>query len=160
MPFNDKSRAELGQASGGDSAGGISIGALANDPLDSEAVETFNQHAHEVKASAADGGWAISEEGMREYQKVCDAFLDRYEEMIEKAQYLGQRAKLGSSPYAYAVAEFNVTVAASDERSLLPNLQSMKDGYEQLQEALRLARSNYDENDTSMAQSLGRLMPE
>lgn len=158
MPFNDKSRAELDEGDSGDAGADVSFGAIA--PFDSEQVESFNQHAHEIKDSAAEGGWAISDEGMREYQKVCDAFLDRYDEMLNKARALTERVKLGSSPYAHAVAEFNVKVANGDERSLIPNLELMKDGYEQLQEALKIARDNYDENEASTVQRLGKLMPE
>src|SRR5699024_3386807 len=125
--------------------------------LDKKSVTEVNKQAHHVKEAAENGGWAISEEGMRAYKKACDTFLDRYTEMLEKARQLEKEVKLGSSSYAYQVAKFNVKVANGDENSLIPNLQLMKDGYEQLKEALTTAKNNYNENEDSVFQQLEKL---
>lgn len=74
-------------------------------------------------------------------------------------QQLTKRVKRGSSPYAYAVAEFDTKVADNDENSLIPNLQLMKDGFEKLKAALQVARNNYNEQEESVGQHLGKLVP-
>lgn len=162
--FDDESIAEQQGASAESNSNDGAIGAVAQKVtsgalLDNASVSDFNKQAHEIKDSAENGGWAISEEGMRVYRKACDTFLDRYDEMIEKAKRLERQVKLGSSPYAYQVAEFNVKVANGDESSLIPNLQLMKDGYDQLKEALVIAMKNYNENEDSVVQELGKLAP-
>jgi len=161
--FDDETIAEQ-QGAAEPTASGEAIGAVAQKVtsgalLDTASVSDFNKQAHQIKDSAENGGWAISEEGMRVYKKACDTFLDRYDEMIEKAKRLERQVKLGSSPYAYEVADFNVKVANGDESSLIPNLQLMKDGYDQLKEALTIAMKNYDDNEDSVVQQLGKLEP-
>src|SRR5699024_9944547 len=161
--FDDETIAEQ-QGAAEPTASGEAIGAVAQKVtsgalLDTASVSDFNKQAHQIKDSAETGGWAISEEGMRVYKKACDTFLDRYDEMIEKAKRLERQVKLGSSPYAYEVADFNVKVANGDESSLIPNLQLMKDGYDQLKEALTIAMKNYDDNEDSVVQQLGKLEP-
>lgn len=79
--------------------------------------------------------------------------------MIGKAKFLTRRAKLGSSPYAYQVADFNTKVADGDEKSLIPNLKLMKDGFEKLKEALQVAQNNYNAQEESVVQSMGKLVP-
>jgi hypothetical protein len=69
------------------------------------------------------------------------------------------RAKLGSSDYAYQVADHNVTVANGDEHSLIHNLDLMKDGFERLREAFEIARKNYREADAEFDQHLGKINP-
>lgn len=79
--------------------------------------------------------------------------------MMRMADDLTNRVKLGSSPYAYTVAEFNTKVADGDEKSLIPNLKLMKDGFEKLKEALQVAKNNYNEEEESVVQHLGKLVP-
>lgn len=109
--------------------------------------------------SANEGGWAISEEGGKAYIKACDTFLDRADEMISKAEQLTKQVKLGSSPYAYQVAEFNTKVADGEEKSLVSNLKFMRDGFEKLKEALEVAQNNYNEQEESVVQHMGKLVP-
>lgn len=161
MPFDEQSRAEQNDGAAGDGSTAMSAGApITGDLFNDMQVDDFYNSAHQIKSAAEDGQWAIDEEGMNAYLKVCNAFLDKYGEMVLKANFLGDRAKMGSSPYAYRVADFNVQVAVGDERSLIPNLELMRDGYKQLKEALDIARRNYDENEASQVQRLGKLMPE
>ena len=162
MPIGDTSQAEQGDDSGGShEEGGIPtvMDRLAENPFDNEASKHMHQQASSVLDSTNEGGWAISEEGAKMYIKVCDTFLDQYDDMIGKAQQLTKRVKLGSSPYAYAVAEFNTKVADGDKNSLIPNLKLMKDGFEKLKEALQVARNNYNEQEESVVQHLGKLVP-
>src|SRR5699024_10227639 len=85
--FDDETIAEQ-QGTAEPTASGEAIGAVAQKVtsgalLDTASVSDFNKQAHQIKDSAENGGWAISEEGMRVYMKSCDTFLDRYDEMIE-----------------------------------------------------------------------------
>lgn len=159
--FDDESIAEQdGDASqDSDGAGGF-FDKASSAVFGLDQASSFNKQAHDIKESADNGSWAISEEGMNEYQKVCDLFLHEYEKIRNDLTLLSRRVKLGSSPYAYTIADFNVTVATGDEKSLVPNLELMKDGYEKLREALEIAHNNYDENEDSVVQQLGKLTPQ
>lgn len=158
MPFEDQSRAEQGDVAEGEKGTAFLASLTGEGIVEHEQAQAFNQQAQDVLASANEGGWAISEEGMNAYIKACDAFLDRYPDIIREVRQLTRRVQLGSSPYAYAVADFNVTVANGDEHSLIPNLKLMRDGYEKLREALTVARRNYDEQEESVVQNLGKLV--
>jgi hypothetical protein len=145
--FSDQSIAETGGAPppAGDAGTNFLNNLFVDDPTDDKKVDAFNEGANHMKTLAENGGFAINEEGMQEYIKLCDTFLDGYFERRIDLENLGQRAKMGSSPYAYQVADFNVRVATGDERSLIHNLDLMKDGYENLKEAFQTARKNYNE---------------
>ena len=82
---------------------------------------------------------------------------DGYNAVQYDLQVLAKQAQMGSSPYAYKVAEFNVKVAAGDEQSLIPNLELMKQGFEQAREALDIARRNYRETEDVHAQTFAKL---
>jgi|SRR5699024_7517127 len=157
--FDDKSIAEQQGDTGNAGDGGNDQGGVGGI-LDSESVTEFNKQAREIKEAADNGGWAINEDGMKVYREACNEFLDKYTDMIDKARTLQYQVKLGSSPYAKQVAQFNVTVANGDERSLIPNLELMRDGYEQLKQALETAQRSYDENEESVTQDVARLDPD
>lgn len=162
MPVDDTSRAEQGDGAGPDQLDGTMSGmmdGLVDNLFDSDGAEHINKRAGSVLDSANEGGWAISEEGAKAYIKACDTFLDRVDEMLKKAEQLTERVKLGSSPYAYSIAEFNTKVADGDEKSLVPNLKLMKDGVEKLKEALQVAQKNYNEQEESVVQHMGKLVP-
>lgn len=152
--FSDKSSAELEgsppPAEGGDTAAPNPVGGMLDDlsPFDAESVNHFKDGAGQVKDMASNGGFAINEDGMKHYIKMCDTFLDGYPEQIQNAWRLAERAKLGSSPFAYQMADFNVKVATDPETGLIPNLEKMKEGFVLLREAFVIARSNYDENES------------
>jgi hypothetical protein len=157
--FNEQSRAEAGGAPppAGDAGTNFLNNLFVNDPTDDKKVDAFNEGAHQMKTLAENSGFAINEEGMQEYIKLCDAYLDGYVDRKQDLQNLAVRAKLGSSPYAYRVADFNVNVAAGDDRSLIPNLDLMRDGYETLREAFVIARKNYNETEADHDQCFGKL---
>jgi hypothetical protein len=147
--FSDQSQAEVDVAPppAGDAGTNFLNNLFVDDPTDDKKVDAFNEGANHMKTLAENGGFAINEEGMQEYIKLCDTFLDGYAERQNDLLLLTERAKLGSSPYAYRVADFNVTVATGDERSLIHNLDLMKDGYTKLREAFKIARRNYNETE-------------
>jgi len=161
MGFDEKSLAEQEGAppAAGDAAANFLNGFLPPDVTDKAQVAAFNQGAHELKAVASAGGFAINEAGMTEYIKLCDMYLEGYGHIGNDLYPLTQRTKLGSSPYAYKVADHNVKVAAGDEHSLIPNLDLMKDGYERLKEAFQLARANYQETEAEHDQVFRKINP-
>lgn len=118
------------------------------DPFDAGTVNEFKDGAGQIKSSASEGGFAINEEGMTRYVKMCDTFLDGYQAQRANAERLMQKAKLGSSPFAQQVADFNVKVASDPDTGLVPNLDKMKEGFEMLKESFQQARKNYDENES------------
>lgn len=119
----------------------------------------FHAGAREIKTLAENGGFAINEAGALEYLKLCDMYLDGYAARADALFRLSQRAKLGSSPYAYQVAEHNIKVFTGDEKSLIPNLELMKDGFIQLREAFLIARRNYRETDAEHNQVFRKINP-
>ncbi|MDT7725348.1 MAG: hypothetical protein QOI21_1924 [Actinomycetota bacterium] len=149
MGFDEKSLAEQAGAppAAGDATAKFLGGLFEADVTDETQVKAFNQGAHDLKALAGDGGFAINEAGMTEYIKLCNMFEDGFNSMVSSVYLLTERAKLGSSPYAYQVASYNVTVANGDKNSLIPNLELMRDGYRQLKAAFEIARANYSETE-------------
>jgi hypothetical protein len=157
--FSDQSVAETGGAPppAGDAGTNFLNNLFVDDPTDDKKVDAFNEGASHMKSLAENGGFAINEEGMQEYIKLCDTFLDGYRMRRRDLARLTERAKMGSSPYAYQVADFNVSVADGDDRSLIPNLEKMRDGYEKLKEAFQVARKNYNETEEEHDQRFGKL---
>ncbi|WP_329068175.1 hypothetical protein [Amycolatopsis sp. NBC_01480] len=130
---------------------------LLYNPMDSAGAQKLNEGAQQFKALAENGSFAINEEGFAAYQKVCDKFLDGYSDMSTELLFLLRRAKMGSSDYAKQVSDFNVKVAAGDEQSLIPNFELLKTGFEQVKEALAIARKNYNATEDSHQQALSKL---
>jgi hypothetical protein len=161
MGFDEKSLAEQQGTppAAGDATAKFLGGVFETDVTDKAQVAAFNQGAHELKAVAGAGGFAINEAGMTEYIKLCDMFLDGYADISNDLYHLTQRAKLGSSPYAYKVADHNIKVAKGDEHSLIPNLNLMQDGYTQLKEAFQIARRNYRETEAEHDQAFRKINP-
>lgn len=161
MAIEEQSRADKqgGSPAAGD-AGKDFLNSLPPDVTNKAEVTAFNEGAHQLKDLAGKGGFAINEAGMREYLKLCDMYLDGYAARAYSLHQLTDRAKLGSSPYAYAIADHNIKVANGDEHSLIPNLNLMKDGYEQLKEAFQIARKNYRETEAEHDQVFRKINPE
>lgn len=153
MGFDEKPISETGGDSGGTGdATGIGGGLLDRmiggaTPFDTKSVDTFYKDADTFKDWAGQGKFAVNEEAMRAYTKVCDAYIDGWQQVQREAQLLTQPAPMGSSPFAKRIAEYNVKVAAGDERSLLPNLEKMNDGFTKMKQGLAIARKNYNEAD-------------
>lgn len=152
MGFDEKPISETGGGSG--DSGGESIGGGLLDrmiggatPFDTKSVDTFHKDADMFKDWAGQGRFAVNEEAMRAYTKVCDAYLDGWQQLRLQSVNLTEPAPLGSSPFAKQIAEYNVKVASGDERSLLPNLEKMYDGFTKMKEGLAIARKNYNEAD-------------
>ncbi|HEV7975542.1 hypothetical protein [Amycolatopsis sp.] len=161
MGFDEKSLAEQQGTppAAGDATAKFLGGVFETDVTDTSQVMAFNKGAHDLKALASDGGFAINEAGMTEYIKLCDMFLDGYSSRQRELMRLTERAKLGSSPYAYKVADHNITVANGDRHSLIPNLDLMKDGYERLKEAFEIARKNYRETEAEHDKVFKKILP-
>lgn len=138
-------------------AGNNFLSSLLDVPLDTEGAKRVNQGAQQFKTLAAGGGFAINEEGLQRYQKVCDTFIDGYEDIRKELLTLSKAAQMGNSAYAKEVATFNVKVAVSDPESLVPNLELLIDGFKQVKEALTIARKNYSETEDTHSQTFAKL---
>jgi hypothetical protein len=163
MPIEEQSRADKAgdqPPAAGDAGANFLGGLFPPDTTDKAQVVAFNKGAHDLKELASNGGFAINEAGMTEYTKLCDMFLQGYQTVGRDLWVLTQRVGLGSSPYAYQVADHNITVAAGDERSLIPNLDLMRDGYEQLKEAFVIARKNYNATEAEHDQVFRKINTE
>jgi hypothetical protein len=134
-------------AAGEGDAGSNFLSGLLSGPMDADAAKQVNTGGAALKNLAQSGGFAVNEEGFQAYIKACDYFLDGYPRMKNDLQILAQKAKMGSSEYAQAVADFNVKVAAGDAEAMLPNLDLMRDGVIQAREAMVIARKNYRETE-------------
>ncbi len=138
-------------------AGSNFISGLLSGPMDTEAAKQVNAGGTALKSLAENGGFAVNEEGFQAYIKACDFFLDGYPRMKNDLQILAQKAKMGSSEYARAVADFNVKVAAGDAEAMLPNLDLMRDGVIQAREAMVIARKNYRETEEAHNVSFAKM---
>ncbi|WP_033295385.1 hypothetical protein [Amycolatopsis jejuensis] len=142
------------QATAG-SAGQDFLSGIVN-PFDDAGAQKLNQGAQRLKKLAQNGGFAINEEGFRAYLAVCDEFIKNHSDSNSDLFYLGTRAKMGSSDYAKRVADFNVSVAAGGPDSLTPNLNLLKTSFEQVKEALEIARKNYRETEDTHTQTFAK----
>jgi hypothetical protein len=141
----------------GDAGTNFLAGLADASPFSTDDAKRINEGAQQFKTLAEGGGFAINEEGLLRYRKVCDTFLDGYPAIARDVYKLTEQAQMGSSDYAYKVADFNVKVAAGDEQSLIPNLELMKDGFEKAREALEIARKNYQETESDNSQAIAKL---
>ncbi|MGH3518708.1 MAG: hypothetical protein ACRDQ7_15075 [Haloechinothrix sp.] len=143
--FSDESRAAT-------APGGSRIGAGAGmedvSGFDSASVDRFHEGATQFKELAKQGKFAVNEDAMKAFTKVCDMFLDGWDEQQFNLRILAQPARMGSNEYARKIAEYNVKVANGDERALIPNFELMAEGYQTMKEALVIARRNYDEAES------------
>jgi hypothetical protein len=138
-------------------AGKNFLSGLLDVPLDAEGAKRVNQGAQQFKALADGGGFAINEEGFQHYQKVCDTFIDGYDDIRQDLLALSKAPQMGNSSYARQVADFNVKVAVGDPDSLVPNLELLIDGFKQVREALQIARKNYSETEDAHSQTFAKL---
>ncbi|WP_410564260.1 hypothetical protein [Amycolatopsis sp. cmx-4-61] len=138
-------------------AGNNFLSSLLDVPLDAEGAKRVNEGAQRFKTLAEGGGFAINEAGFQHYQKVCDTFINGYDDIRRDLYILGHAAQMGGSDYANQVANFNVKVAVSDPESLVPNLELLADGFKQVREALEIARKNYRETEDAHSQTFAKL---
>ncbi|MDV6012309.1 hypothetical protein [Haloechinothrix sp. LS1_15] len=114
---------------------------------------SFHHGAETFKQLAVDGQFAVNEESMQAYTRVCDKYIDGWDELRREAIELAVPAPMGSSDFAKRIAEYNAKVAVGDERALIPNLDLMYEGFKKMREALQIARRNYDEAEAAAEQS-------
>ncbi|MDV6011262.1 hypothetical protein [Haloechinothrix sp. LS1_15] len=141
-------------ASGGDVASGALRGMGMVSPFDTQSVDQFHHGAETFKQLAVDGQFAVNEEAMRAYTRVCDKYIDGWDELRSEARWLAQPAPMGSSEFAKQIAEYNAKVAAGDERLLIPNLELTYEGFPKMKDGLAIARRNYDETEAAAEQAL------
>ncbi|MFI5608424.1 hypothetical protein [Amycolatopsis sp. NPDC051903] len=133
---------------------GQSLPNLVANPLDDAGVQRISEGATQFKALAESGGFTINDEAFKAYEKVCDEFLHGYGQIQRNLFLLTTRAQMGNSDYAKEVADFNRKVADGDPQSLIPNLEQLKNSFEQVKEALTIARNNYRKIDGEQTQNL------
>lgn len=144
--FSDTSRAEGGSTDPSPAEGIAAMGAVSG--FDTATVDRFHAGASQFKELAQQGKFAVNEDAMKAFIKVCDKFLKGWDHQRRNLELLVNPARMGSSDYARKVAEYNTKVASGDERSLIPNFELMADGYSKMREALSIARKNYNEADS------------
>ncbi|MFJ9781293.1 hypothetical protein ACIRSS_17025 [Amycolatopsis sp. NPDC101161] len=138
-------------------AGSNFISGLLTEPVSSESAQRASEAGSHLKTLAEGGQFAVNEEGFQAYLKACDFFLDGCDRMIVDLRILAEKARMGGSDYAKAVAVFNVKVADGEGDSLLPNLIKMRDGVRQAREAMVIARKNYRETEDAHSTAFSRL---
>ncbi|WP_329071218.1 hypothetical protein [Amycolatopsis sp. NBC_01480] len=158
--FGAAGSAGSGKPSASGDAGQDFLSGLLAGPTDTAAAQKVNTGGAELKSLAEKGSFAVNEAGLQAYVKACNFFLEGYDRMYQDVQMLSQAAQMGSSPYAHAVADFNVKVANGDPQSLLPNLELMRKGVEQARDALTIARKNYRETEDAHSTSFAELNKE
>lgn len=144
--FSDTSRAEGGSTDPSPAEGIAAMGAVSG--FDTATVDRFHAGASQFKELAQQGKFAVNEDAMKAFIKVCDRFLEGWENQRQYLKLLTKPAPMGSSEYARQVAEYNAKVASGDERALIPNFELMAVGYQTMREALAIARRNYNEADS------------
>ncbi|MBB4687994.1 hypothetical protein [Amycolatopsis jiangsuensis] len=129
-------------------------GSLLAIPTDAAGAQRLNEGAKQFKALAQSGGFSINEAGFRAYEKICHEFLDGYSGMNLELAFLRKPAKMGSSDYSVQVANFNTQIADGEpvDQALIPNMNLLKEGFEKILEALKIARKNYRETEDAHQQ--------
>lgn len=140
-----------------DGSGNTPIPDMFNVPLDAEGAKKVSEGGTRLKELASTGGFAVNEAGFQAYLKACNFFLDGYKAMKRDLSLLNTAAPMGSSEYSKKVATYNVTVAAGHSDSMIPVLDQMLDGIQKAIDAIKIARSNYRENDDAQKVSFSKI---
>ncbi|WP_134731456.1 hypothetical protein [Amycolatopsis nivea] len=138
-------------------AGNDFLAGLTEGPGSHEAAQKMKTAGNTLKTLAQNGSFAVNEEGFTAYMKACDYFLKVLNDFMGQASFLGRAAEMGNFNYARSVADFNVTVASHPQEGMLPNLILMQEAVVAAQQALDIARKNYQETESAHSLSFAEL---
>ncbi|RZQ60742.1 hypothetical protein [Amycolatopsis suaedae] len=122
---------------------------------DEEKVEEFAGGAQKLLAEAKNGDWAISEAGGQAFIEALEQAKQDLTEAAKQLPNLLRSPELGNDPYAREVAGHVLASLDSDDQSLALTFKNFQISLNDMHEAIKIARSNYDAADDESKQSLG-----
>ncbi|WP_409183417.1 hypothetical protein F9C11_02950 [Amycolatopsis sp. VS8301801F10] len=146
-----------GSAPAAGTAGNDFLAGFTDGPGSHDAAQKMKNAGNTLKTLAQNGSFAVNEAGFNAYMKACDFFMHGYNRMIRELGVLSLPAGMGNFDYGVAVANFNVQVASVGGDAMLPNLVLMRDAVDAAQQALAIARKNYQETEHAHSVSFAEL---
>lgn len=156
MPF-------VADGGGGDAqstVGSIGAGiAAAMNPFSSDgamsqqALDQARQAAQGLKDSAASGGFKISENALPDLMKALNDAETQIAQANHAIEMIRQSPQLGSSSYAYEVAQHTRKSGTGDTRSASMVVEQFKEVIQLTRDALTLAQKNYADNESGNVQT-------
>lgn len=117
----------------------------------------FAKGAKGVLDNAKSGGWGVSEEGGQALLAAIDEGEKGLGVLAGRIRALSEAPMLGSDQYAHDVSQHVQQALDSDDESLVPGYNAVREGLADLYEAIGIARRNYDEADEDARKHLGAL---
>ncbi|GAB3584023.1 hypothetical protein GCM10027445_59610 [Amycolatopsis endophytica] len=102
------------------------------------------------------GRWAVDEETGIHLRSAIVTMQHRLDQLAPRVGFLKQAPKLGNDEYARTVAEHMRAAMDSDDQSLVPVFEALREGLESLRQALDTAVRNYDAADEAATRHLGQ----
>lgn len=120
-----------------------------------EQVTNFADTAQHYLDMAKAGDWAIDEETGTHLRGAFAYALQRLAEIGYKTHFLQQAPKVGNDTYAQRVSQHMLESVNSDDQSLLPLFNTLKDGLTRWQEAVDTAVKHYNAADEVATKHFG-----
>lgn len=125
-------------------------------PLDPASLGQAINGAQQFLATARSGGWAVNDVGGQAILKAVRHGMDEIANVKSRIFHVAQPMKLGTSPDALVMVEFNKLVATGDARSFETNLDLFVEVLTQVEEAVQLAMRNYRNVEDDARQRIQR----
>lgn len=111
-----------------------------------------------LKQAAQSGSFAISQDGAQAYINAIEAAQQDLQKAELKAYALTERTRLGTSPDAEAMSNYNLESAkgGAGTSGIIPALEQLKAALEDAKAALREAVKNYGNVDDDYAGKYNR----
>lgn len=116
------------------------------------AIKDVAEGMSTIKKAAADGSFAVSQEGGQALIQAFDEMSQWVNHNLSKLRQLEQEPQLGSSHGANTLKPY-VQKVASDNQGFLTMLLQFKDALEDGKQGVQAAMSNYRSTDDSAARS-------
>lgn len=142
-------------------------GSLATEDLNlgkGEQLDRLKEQAAKferlAEAGPGQGGFAISPDGAKALKEACDFFIQGWEQHRRDARrVMWDLPKVGSSPYAKLVAEFNKDVwDGNPEKSMIAAGDRMFYTMQKFKASLEKAEKQYNETDEDNNVSMTKLL--
>jgi uncharacterized protein YukE len=121
-------------------------------------MQAMTANMQGLKAAADSGSFAISESGAQAYIKAIDSAQKELRNIDNDLALLRQRVKLGTSPDAEAISQYNQegAVGGAGTTGIVPAVNQLRTALDEARQAMQKAVENYREVDDSAAGTYNR----
>ncbi|WP_431921101.1 hypothetical protein [Amycolatopsis tucumanensis] len=123
---------------------------------DREQLKAMASTAQQMLADAKSGRWAVDEETGTHLRRAISQMEERLADIGVNIQRLRRRPKFGNDDYAQQAAAHFQAAMDSDQNSLVPVFETVRENLKHIREALDIAMSKYDASDEAATRYLGK----